>query len=343
MIEEAVATVLTANGNTTVTPNTPTSGFWNIRVGDKIRVNDAGPWYTIIGPMAVTPANGNVEMFVNVGAPGTPSPLFRVPVPGLTLNPEFLFVVNAYDDNVDGWIDAGWDGVDNNGNGITDELAEWNLGGAGEVEAWRGAAVGGVTNVPYTIQRRPAPAANAREVALPSNVVIDATTWDFPFATAANPNASPTHERSRLPVNQFTGYVDILVTPTGSVLPSYLYSTPASFSMSSSSFFHFWLAERSDVYPPGNTATTPGNTINPNNAPFLPLPTGAPLPAGYTTLFAGGGAIKGEYRLVTLFSRTGQITTNEDAHFDTTANISGGTFNTNVPFLQAQQGVRGGQ
>jgi prepilin-type N-terminal cleavage/methylation domain-containing protein len=339
MIEEAVL-------NSMFLPNTPTSWYWNIRIGDKIQINNAGPWYTVIGPMYVTPATGNVEMFANVGPPGTTSPLVRNPTNtgNPLVNPEFLFVVNGYDDNQDGWTDAGWDGVDNNGNGIVDELLEWNMGGTnGEVEAWLGtAATQAVSNVSYTIQRRPAPAANSREIALPTNVVIDATTWDYPNVTSANPNAIPSLERSRFgpALNIYTGYVDILLTPTGSVVPSYIYSTPASFSMSSS-FYHFWLAERSDVYAPAlNNIDVANNTAYP---PYLPLPTAYPLPAGYSTLFPGGGAIKGEYRLVTLFSRTGQITTNEDVHFDTTGNIQGGSFNTNLPFLQAQQGVRGGQ
>ena len=34
------------------------------------------------------------------------------------------------DDNGNGWIDEGWDGVDNNGDGQVDELAEW------ESELW---------------------------------------------------------------------------------------------------------------------------------------------------------------------------------------------------------------
>ena len=88
--------------------------------------------------MQMTSTSGNVEMFVNVGPPGTVSPLRCFSGVGTTLvNPQFLFVVNGFDDNGDGWTDAGWDGVDNNGNGIVDELAEWNLGGTdGEQEGW---------------------------------------------------------------------------------------------------------------------------------------------------------------------------------------------------------------
>ncbi len=46
-------------------PATPTSWFWNIRVGDKIRFNDTGAYYTIAGPQFVR----NSEGFVNWGRP----------------------------------------------------------------------------------------------------------------------------------------------------------------------------------------------------------------------------------------------------------------------------------
>ncbi len=120
VLEEAV---LDANG----LPNPPTSWFWNIRVGDKIQVNNAGPWYTICGPMF----KANPEQFVNVGPPGTPSPLQR----GTTF-PEFLLLVNGRDDNGDGWVDSGFDGIDNNNNGKKDEDAEW------EIEKWLGSLAG---------------------------------------------------------------------------------------------------------------------------------------------------------------------------------------------------------
>ncbi len=68
--------------------NPPTSWFWNIRVGDKIQINNGGPWYTVVGPMVNDSSSGNSEMFVNVGPPGTTPPLnwnglaSRIPVPG---------------------------------------------------------------------------------------------------------------------------------------------------------------------------------------------------------------------------------------------------------------------
>lgn len=294
-------------------PNSPTSWFWNIRLGDKLQINNAGPWYTVVGPMTQTAATGNSELFVNVGPPGTKSPLARLYNNGdqtIVYYPEFLLLVNGVDDNANGWVDEGWDGVDNNGNGKTDELAEW------ESELWTGAAnTQNITNVPYTIRRRPAPTSNARAVSLPSNVVVDLTTWNT------------TRERSRLPVDSNTGYVDILVNPDGTVVPTTLYSCPSSFGLASA-FCHFWLAERSDLAAPSASATA---------APYLPLRQGlAP------SLF-NGLEIKGEYWLVTLFTRTGQVTTNANPTFDNpAAPTTGKNYNPSVPFLAAQAGVNGG-
>ena len=99
-------------------------------IGDKMQINNAGPWYTVVGPMTQTQADGNSEMFVNVGRARYPitsraalrlCPLAR----SRRYFPEFLFLVNGRDDNNNGWTDEGWDGVDNNGNGQVDELAEW--------------------------------------------------------------------------------------------------------------------------------------------------------------------------------------------------------------------------
>ena len=136
------------------TPNSPTSWFWNIRIGDQLQLNNAGPWYTVVGPMTQTSAPGNSELFVNVGPPGEPSPLARnyFPTGGspIIYHPEFLFLVNGRDDNNNGWTDEGWDGVDNNGDGNVDELAEW------EAEVWAGAIVTqGAVNQPYLIRRGP--------------------------------------------------------------------------------------------------------------------------------------------------------------------------------------------
>ncbi len=69
--------------------NPPTSWYWNIRIGDKIQINNTGIYYTVVGPMNTRP---NPELFVNIGTPGTArlqhtlptsdNPYSRVSVPG---------------------------------------------------------------------------------------------------------------------------------------------------------------------------------------------------------------------------------------------------------------------
>ena len=322
-------------------PNSPTSWFWNVRVGDKIQINGTGDWYTVVGPMVVSPTNPstlgqNTELFVNAGPPGTPSPLQMGQGPAPTIvNPEYLFLVNGQDDNNNGWIDEGWDGVDNNLSWelaqtpvviATDDVYEW------EPETWLGslAATSSGAQYRYTIRRRPAPTGNAREVLLPTNVVVDASTW------------STTQERSRLPVNPYTGYVDVLLNPTGTVIPTTIYSSPSVVGMAGS-FLHFWLGERSDVYAPSASYLAP--------PPLTPPPY---LPVGViqSQLLAGtpytGTQLKGEYRLTTLFTRTGQIITSDNLLFDNplnpaNQNTTPPSYNPSYPFLPAQQGLRGGQ
>ncbi len=331
-------------------PNPPTSWFWNIRVGDKIQINNSGDYYTVVGPINVAPWNPttpgqNPELFVNVGNPGTVSPLVRpFPAPPIasltTCNPEFLFLVNGQDDNGNGLIDEGWNGLDDNLDGIVDDLGEW------ETETWLGSIqnilttitvypgplyiYGSLQNRPYTIVRRPVPVANAREVVLPSDVVIDMTT------------VLSTQERSRFPVgtiNPFTGYVDIVLTPGGDVVPTSIYSTPASAGMSSS-FLHFWLAERGDLYPVQTAANGSAVPLVPTYNFLLPMPLGSNVgatPNAYDNLvsqYPGLQWLRGEMRVVTLFSRSGQIATNENPVF----NVN----NVSQPFIAAQQGAQGG-
>jgi prepilin-type N-terminal cleavage/methylation domain-containing protein len=220
--------------------NEPTSWWWNIRVGDRLQIG-GGTWYTVCGPQVTA----NPEGFVNVGLPGTKSPL-----PHGAGFSEFLFLVNGLDDNKNGYIDEGYDGLDNDGINGVDDAGEW------ELEAWPANAVG-LTSAKYTIQRRPAPVANSRELSLPTNIVIDASTW------------STTRSRSRVPIDPTTGAVEILVRPDGSVQLQTRYGVPTSVGMDAS-FVHLWLAERSDV--------------------------GLATPAG-------------EWALVSLFTRSGRITT----------------------------------
>jgi prepilin-type N-terminal cleavage/methylation domain-containing protein len=281
-------------------PNPPTSWFWNIRVGDKLRFGDVGPLYTVVGPMTTSSA----ELLVNCGTPGvdfpgTKSPLTRY-YNGNLVEVEFLFLVNGRDDDGDGFIDNGFDGVDNNLDGAIDDLGEW------EIEQWDETRARAQTvSAPYTISRRPVPASGSRGVDLPSDTVIDLTTW------------STSAERSRLPVNPYTGDVDILVTPAGDLVPTTIYSCPSSFRLSDA-LLHIWIADRGDLFDPDS------GTI-----PRLPLPPGmAPN--------ALGRELKGDIGIVTLNSRTGQITASAPAGFDI-ANVGNSQYNAGLPFANARK------
>src|SRR5205823_6105999 len=112
-----------------------------------------------------------------------------------------------------------------------------------------------------------------------------------------------TLERSRVPegaFNPFTGTVDILINPDGTVVPTTIYSSSSSFGMAGA-FFHLWLAERGDLYLPLPLPPP----VPP--APTLPVTqdvTPAALSAWATAnkgaaLYPGGAVLKGEFRLVT--------------------------------------------
>jgi hypothetical protein len=206
---------------------------------------------------------------------------------------------------------------------MVDDIAEWV-----EVETWLGSQValsatrGTVGVVPnqfqvpatfkWTIQRRPVPSPGAREIALPGGAAIDLTTWDT------------TRERSRLPVDPYNGTVDILVDQSGKVVPTTLYSSPASSAMDQS-FYHFWIADRSDVYDPWIVSgqTTWGAF------PGLPMPAGSPS-------YNGTQFLTKDRQRVTLYTRTGQIVSNSIETFDGSGAFGG----PNAPFHDAQYGYR---
>ena len=91
----------------------------------------------------------------------------------------------------------------------------------------------------------------------------------------------------------------------------------------SGAFFHFWLAERSDVaaLATATGADRPAAVTCRSATSFSSRPTGTP----YT-----GTTLKGEYRIVTLFTRTGQITSNDNVQFDNPANPANGTYNPGI-------------
>lgn len=285
-------------------PNARTNWWWNVRVGDRIRVGSAGRLYTVVGPMTVLPEAGNPEQFVNIGPPGTPNTWVRNPGGGAE-DVEYLFLVNGQDDDGDGYTDEGWDGADNDGDGDRDELATATSPTEWEPEAWLGPEASGVSNQPYVIKRRPAPSQGARVVTLPSGVAIDATTWQT------------TRERSRLPVDPNTLTVDLMIAPSGQVIPTTVYSSPTSASVSP--FLFLWIAERGDIHPAAKL-----DDKAPAGTPRLPMPEG--VIAGATV------GLKGERRIVTINARSGNVTTSEAETFNAT--------DVNVPYYDAQAGIR---
>ncbi|MGE3821210.1 MAG: prepilin-type N-terminal cleavage/methylation domain-containing protein [Isosphaeraceae bacterium] len=318
--------------------------FWNVRIGDRIRLEDSGAYYTIVGPMTVF----NPEKYVNIGPPGTPAVLsdtyFNGDETTVPVRPEFLFLVNGVDDNHDGYVDQGVDGVNQNLDyvpntsplfQITDDLREWvapaNAPWTSEREVWLNSALErdwdyakryprdptlppnvaiGAQVRPraysYTIHRRPVVSPGAREVNLPAGAVIDLTTWNS------------TRERSRLPVDRYTGVVDVLIKPSGEIVPTTEYSSPSSFPMDDA-FYHFWIADREDVVEPFNSGGYPN----------LPVPEGT---AGYTRIPAV--FLKKDRQLLTLTTRTGQVVTNSVEYFDVA------TPDPNLPYRDAQRGLR---
>jgi hypothetical protein len=264
---------------------------------------------------------------VNNGLPGNPQQAWIV-TDKAGNKVEYLFVTNGRDDNDNGWVDEGWDGVDNDGDGLVDETF-CNLSNHGEWETEHlvgAVASTAITNQTYSITRRPFPAANAREINLPSNVLIDLTSWNNLALFGTLP------ERSRVAfgaLNTNTGTVDILVNPDGTVVPTTLYSTPASFGMSGT-FFHLWLAERQDLYALQTNAQ--GNPV-----PLVPGPPPFYLPITQGAVAYNGPYLQGEYRVVTLFSRTGAVVTTDNPPF-----VINNAYSPNNPFIPVEQGVPGG-
>jgi hypothetical protein len=94
-------------------------------------------------------------------------------------------------------------------------------------------------------------------------------------------------------------------------------------------FYHFWIAERSDVLEPlAGSGSVSGNlrpVANPTVPYIYPMPEGTPN-------YLGNVYLKGERRLVTLATRTGLITTVDIQEFDGA--------DPNKPYYLSQFGLR---
>jgi len=195
----------------------------------------------------------------------------------------------------------------------------------------------------YTIKRRMVPSANSAEVGLPADVVIDATTaltgyvdsstnpplfvpqLAPPNVNYSNTNTVTMSERSRLPIDPFTRYVDIIFQPDGQVVTSAASSvTSAPFQVP---FYHLWLADRGDVFPPTDLSKAGGKL----SSPRLPLAQGNVLQNQHMNAANDEWALKNERRLITIQTRTGRITSQSLEMFDAT--------DASVPYQDAQKGI----
>ena len=179
-------------------PNEPTSWTGNIRLGDRVQIRGQGS-YCVCGPWD----GQNGDLFVGLtAAPITQTYTAPDGVTQVTTTAEYLLLVNGRDDNQDGFVDNGWDGIDNDQvNGI-DDPGEWI-----ETEAWTTPAG---TNLSYQILRRP--------VALDPTAIVH-------FAVPVSLSAS------QLTVNAITGNVDVMIQTNGVVDMSGPYATPAAIQL----------------------------------------------------------------------------------------------------------------
>jgi prepilin-type N-terminal cleavage/methylation domain-containing protein len=348
-----------SNVSGVVLPNDPTSWYWNIRQGEKIRIENAGGLHTIAGPiqpLLVASQVVNPERFVNFGQPTA-----YQSYPGNAVY-EFLIVLDGIDNDGDGFTDEQFDGINNDGdfypaghplagrpvidpgfNGIDDNLdgqideplemfLHFNPDGSviynpffSEYEP-EGPLTSSQTALRYTINRRPVPTPNSREIALPTGVVIDATTFD------SRPPFVP--ERSRVPVDPYTLFVDILVAPDGKAVQMAANANPAP--PMEFAFYHFWLADADGVNAPFDAA----QLQQMGNYRFrLPMPagtTGDPQinPMTYTQDVYPPGlpTLRGNRRLLSVNTKTGQIATTSVETFATN--------NPSRPFQDAQAGSK---
>lgn len=203
----------------------------------------------------------------------------------------------------------------------------------------------------YNIKRRMVPSANSAEVGLPSDVVIDATTAVvyLPCSkslTLTEPNIqklglnqigpscqsdllflNSSSERSRLPIDLSTGYVDIIFQPDGQV------TTSGASSVNNPPFqvpfYHLWLTDRGDVFPPTDPFKSKGKLYNPR----LPISVEMlnTLQSQHMNLENSEWALKNERRLITIQTRTGKISSQSVEQFDPNQ--------VDLPYQDAQKGI----
>jgi hypothetical protein len=236
-------------------------------------------------------------------------------------------------------IDPGFNGIDDDLDGYIDEPDEILFtmipGGTGETEPETNPfalpvdpLIADTQAASYTILRRPVPAQGARELALPTGTAIDMTTW-----------SADVPERSRLPIDPATGYIDVMVAPNGQVVQPAAGRTIAP--PPAAGFYHFWITDIDDIVEPD---TRPNPTYATNiEAPFLPLNVAIFRDTNHV--------LKGERRLVSINTRTGQIVTSTAEDFDVPTPARGGALDSGynatnrayfigTPYRNAEIGIK---
>jgi prepilin-type N-terminal cleavage/methylation domain-containing protein len=358
----------------TTVPKTPTAWFYNLRQGDKFSISGSSAVYTIAGPTGNPAVPGsNPDQLINFGPRYISNPSGTDSDGDGAQDFEFLFLVNGNDDDGDGYIDEGFDGINNDGdyypsgpfagqpvidpgfngidddqNGLIDDAPELylHINADGSV-VYPGNPFGlpdggfppGFTPLPnefeqeafiptepsagteYVVSRRPVLSTRSREVALPTNVVVDLTTWNT------------TQERSRLPVDPFAKTVDILIYPNGRVTTMSANSNVAP--QLDLPFYHIWLAELDDVYEPQAPPNTGIGQVN-----TLPMDRNA-IPNEINSFNANKRTqvyppdwptLQANRRLISINTQTGQILTNRVEQFDPS--------NLQLPYRAAQTGIK---
>lgn len=285
---------------------------------------------------------------------------------------EYLLLVNGFDDDGDGYTDEGFDGVNNNNdyypsdyavvelrlqpiidpgyNGIDDDrdgyvdemdelvlyydTATRSFGysltlGEYEPEDFRGSK----TNDPqhYSIQRRPLPSADGRDIQLPGNAVIDLSSSNLGFMLS---------ERSKVPYDPMTGYVEFLIYPTGQIVPS---NHTGNFTSSVEyPSFYLWIAERDDVQEPLWGVNPAAAAVPPFKYRYA-MPRGTPFYLDHNndgqidTAFAdkSGSYLEGDRRMVVVSPRSGHAAVTPIIGFDAS--------NINAVFGAASSDQSGGR
>ena len=228
-------------------PNPPTNWFWNIRVGDKIQINNAGPWYTVVGPMAIasgTTSTGATQPrdVRECRAAGIRSPLVAATARRCDAAISPISSSSSTAGRQQQRLDRrgmGWGGQQRRTacqragmNGESDRVGARAMCSARPSNRLFTTCV----NQVYTIKRRPGPVAQC-----PRDRPADGRR-DRPDRLGVVPE----RERPTVPPRtndpacrrrcfqlQYTGYVDIVLNPDGTVLPTTVYSSPSSFSLGS--------------------------------------------------------------------------------------------------------------